>query len=46
MFNKLVNASTQMEIDHLKIKHAPFMNDKALKYLNADNIVAQYAGAR
>jgi hypothetical protein len=35
-----------MEIDHLKNKQAPFMNDKASKYLNTVNNVAQYLGAR
>jgi hypothetical protein len=45
LFNKLVHANTQAEIDHLKIKHAPFMNDKALKYLHTVDNVAQYPGA-
>ena len=46
MFNKLVKAHTQAEIDHLKNKHFPFMNKKASKYLNTVNDVAQYPGAR
>ena len=46
MFNKLVKAHTQAEIDHLKNKHFPFMNKKASKYLNTVNNIAQYPGAR
>ncbi len=46
LYNKLVKANTQCEIDHLKHKHAPFMNEKALKYLNAVDDAAQYLGAR
>jgi hypothetical protein len=41
VYNQLVKASTQTEIGHLKHKHAPFVNDKALKYLNAVNDIAQ-----
>jgi hypothetical protein len=46
LYNKLVKANTQCEIEHLKHKHAPFMNEKALKYLNAVNDAAQYPWAR
>ncbi len=46
LYNKLVKVNTQCEIDHLKHKHAPFMNDKALKCLNAVDDAAQYPGAR
>ena len=46
MFNKLVKAHTQAEIDHLKNKHFPLMNKKASKYLNTVNDIAQYPGAR
>jgi hypothetical protein len=36
LHNKLIKAKTTCEIEHIKNKHAPpFMNDKALKYLNA-----------
>jgi hypothetical protein len=41
-----VKANTQCDIEHLKHKHAPFMNEKALKYLNAVDNAAQYPGAR
>ncbi len=46
LYNKLVKENTQCEIDHLKHKHALFMNDKALKCLNAVDDAAQYPGAR
>ena len=46
MFNKLGKAHTQAEIDHVKSKFTPFMNDKASAYLNTVNNVAQYPGAR
>ncbi len=39
-------AKTICEIEQIKHKHAPLMNDKALKYLNAVNDIAQYSGAR
>ncbi len=35
VLHKLVKANNQSEIEQLKHKHAPFMNEKALKYLNA-----------
>jgi hypothetical protein len=41
-----MKANTQCEIEQIKLKHAPFMNEKALKYLNAFNDAAQYPGAR
>ena len=41
-----MKANTQCEIEQIKHKHAPFMNDKALKYLNAVDDAAQYPGAR
>ncbi len=34
------------EIEQIKHKHAPFVNDKALKYFNAVDDAAQYPGAR
>jgi hypothetical protein len=46
LYNKLMKAKTICEIEQIKHKHAPFMNDKALKYLNAVNDAAQYPGAR
>jgi hypothetical protein len=30
-----MKANTQCEIEQIKHKHAPFVNGKALKYLNA-----------
>jgi hypothetical protein len=41
-----MKAKTLCEIEQIKNKHAPFVNDKALKYLNAVNDTAQYPGAR
>jgi hypothetical protein len=41
-----MKANTQCEIEQIKHKHAPFVNDKALKYLNAVSDAAQYPGAR
>ncbi len=46
LYNKLMKANTQCEIEQIKHKHAPFVNDKALKYLNAVDDAAQYPGAR
>jgi hypothetical protein len=41
-----MKAKPQCEIAQLKHKHASFMNEKALKYLNAVDDTAQYPGAR
>jgi hypothetical protein len=42
-----MKANTQCEIEQIKNKHAPFVNDTAfLKYLNAVGDAAQYPGAR
>ncbi len=41
-----MKAKTICEIEQIKHKHAPFVIDKALKYLNAVNDAAQYPGAR
>ena len=41
-----MKAKTTCEIEQIKQKHAPFVNDKALKYLNAVNDAAQYPEAR
>jgi hypothetical protein len=41
-----MKAKTICDIEHTKNKHAPFVNDKALKYLNAVGDAAQYPGAR
>jgi hypothetical protein len=46
LYNKLMKANTQCEIEQIKHKHAPFVNEKALKYINAVNYAAQYPGAR
>jgi hypothetical protein len=46
LYNKLMKANTQCEIEQIKHKHAPFMNEKALKYLNSVGDAAQYPGAR
>ncbi len=46
LHNKLMKENTQCEIEQIKHKHAPFVNDKALKYLNAVGDAAQYPGAR
>jgi hypothetical protein len=44
--NKLIKAKTKCEIEQIKHKHAPFVNDKALKYLNEVGDAAQYPGTR
>ncbi len=44
LYNKLMKANTQCKIEQIKYKHAPFMNEKALKYLNAVGDAAQYPG--
>jgi hypothetical protein len=41
-----MKAKTICEIEKNKNKHAPLVNDKALKYLNAVDDAAQYPGAR
>ena len=41
-----MKAKTICEIEQIKNKNAPLVNDKALKYLNAVNDAAQYPGAR
>jgi hypothetical protein len=41
-----MKTNTQCEIEQIKHKHAHFMNEKALKYLNAVDDAAQYPGAR
>jgi hypothetical protein len=41
-----MKANTQCEIEQIKHKHAPFVNEKALKYLNTVSDAAQYPGAR
>ncbi len=46
LYNKLMKANTQCEIEQIKHKHAPFVNNKTLKYLNAVNDAAQYPVAR
>ncbi len=46
LYNKLMKAKTTCEIDQIKHKHAPFVRDKALKYLNALKDAAQYPAAR
>ncbi len=46
LYNKLMKAKTICEIEQIKHKLAPFMNDKALKYLNAVDDATQYPGAR
>ena len=46
LFNKLVNASTKAEIEHIQSKTAAYMDDKAMKYLTAPNDEQQYPGAR
>jgi hypothetical protein len=46
LYNKLMKAKTLCQIEQIKHKNATFVNDKALKYLNAVNDVAQYPGAR
>jgi hypothetical protein len=35
LYNKLMKAKTICEIEQIEHKHAPFVNDKALNYLNA-----------
>jgi hypothetical protein len=46
LYNKLMKAETLCQIEQIKHKNATFVNDKALKYLNAVNDAAQYSGAR
>jgi hypothetical protein len=46
LYNKLMKAKTICEIEQIKNKHAPLVNDKALKNLNAVSDAAQYPGAR
>jgi hypothetical protein len=46
LYNKLMKAKTTCEIEQIKHKHAPFVSDKALKYLNALEDAAQYPAAR
>jgi hypothetical protein len=46
LYNKLMKVKTICEIEQIKHKHAPFVNDKALKYLNAVDDAAQYPGTR
>jgi hypothetical protein len=46
LFNKLVKARSKREIDQIKHLHAPFMDNKALKYLNTLPDEQQYPGAR
>jgi hypothetical protein len=41
-----MKANTICEIEQIKQKPAPFVNDKALKYLNAVDDAAQHSGAR
>jgi hypothetical protein len=41
-----MKAKILCQIEQTNHKHAPFVNDKALKYLNAVNDAAQYPGAR
>ncbi len=46
LFNRLVKAHTQQEIDHVKQKHSRFSDNKALKYLNTLDDKEVYPGAR
>jgi hypothetical protein len=46
LYNKLMKAKTTCEIEQIKHKHAPFVSDKALKYLNALKDAAQYPAAK
>jgi hypothetical protein len=46
LYNKLMKAKAICEIEQIKHKHAPFANDKALKYLNKVDDAAQYPEAR
>ncbi len=41
-----MKAKTLCQIKQIKHKNATFVNDKALKYLNAVDDAAQYPGAR
>jgi hypothetical protein len=41
-----MKAKTICEIEQIKHKHAPFANDKTLKYLNVGDDAAQYPEAR
>ncbi len=46
LFNKLVKAHTQQEINHIKQKHSRFVDNKALKYLNTLDDEEVYPDAR
>jgi hypothetical protein len=46
LYNKLMQAKTLCQIEQIKHKNATFVNNKALKYLNAVDDAAQYPGAR
>jgi hypothetical protein len=46
LFNKLVKARSKREIENIKHMHAPYMDIKALKYLNTLPDDQQYPGAR
>ena len=46
LFNKLVKARSKQEIEQIKHLHAPYMDIKALKYLNSLPDDQQYPGAR
>ncbi len=41
LYTRLMKAKTICEIEQIKHKHAPFVNDKALKYLNAVDEIPQ-----
>jgi hypothetical protein len=46
LYSKLMKAKTLCQIEQIKHKHAPFVNDMALKYLNEVDDTKQYPGAR
>ncbi len=46
LYDKLMFAKTQAEIDHIREESAPFMSDKALKYVNSLPDIEQYPAAR
>jgi hypothetical protein len=46
LYDKLMFAKTQAEIDQIREESAPFMSDKALKYVNDLPDVEQYPAAR
>ncbi len=46
LYNKLMKVKTLCQIEQIKHKNATFVNDKALKYLNAVDDAVQYPGAR